>query len=165
MSAIVGGWQVNNLISVYSGTPFNVTSSGTSLNAPGSSQRADLVKPKVEILGGHGKGQPYFDPLAFKPVTEARFGTAGWNILRGPGVSQWDFGLFREFRFKERYSIQFRAESFNFTNTPHFNNPGANVSDLRIDSTTGAITDLNGFSEITSSFGERQIRFGLRLGF
>jgi len=164
LSAIVGGWQVNNLISIYSGTPFNVTASGTSLNAPGSSQRADLAKPKVEILGGHGKGQPYFDPLAFKPVTEARFGTAAWNILRGPGVRQWDFGLFREFRFKERYSIQFRAESFNFSNTPHFNNPGANVSNLRLDS-SGNITDLNGFSEITSSFGERQFRFGLRLGF
>src|SRR5262249_36448778 len=157
--------QTMNVVSVERGITFNCASPGRWLNARGSAQRADMVKPKVEILGGHGKGQPYFDPLAFKPVTEARFGTAGWNILRGPGVRQWDFGLFREFRFKERYSIQFRAESFNFTNTPHFNNPGANVSDLRINSTTGGITDLNGFSEITSSFGERQIRFGLRLAF
>src|SRR5262249_45928121 len=34
LSQIVGGWQVNNILSFYSGTPFSVTSSGTSLNAP-----------------------------------------------------------------------------------------------------------------------------------
>jgi hypothetical protein len=164
ISAIVGNWQVNNIISIYSGTPFSVTSSGTSLNAPGSSQRADLVKPEVKILGGHGRGQPYFDPLAFKPVTEPRFGTAGWNILRGPGVRNWDFGLFRKFQVTERINIQFRAESFNFTNTPHFNNPGSNVSNLRLNP-DGTIQDLNGFSEITSAFGERQFRFALRVGF
>ena len=164
LSAIVGGWQVNNLFSAYSGVPFSVTAAATSLRAPGSSQRADLVKPEVEIFGGHGKGQPYFDPLAFKPVTDVRFGTAGWNILRGPGFAQWDFGLFREFKIKERVSIQFRAESFNFTNTPHFNNPGANVSNLRLNP-DGSVLDLNGFGEITSSFGERQFRFGLRVAF
>jgi hypothetical protein len=48
-----------------------------------------------------------------------------------------------------------RAEAFNFTNTPHFNNPVAdnlNASNA-------------GFGEITSSFGERIFRFGLRIGF
>ena len=43
LSQIVGGWQVNNIVSFYSGTPFSVTSSGTSLNAPESDQRADQV--------------------------------------------------------------------------------------------------------------------------
>lgn len=164
LSAIVGGWQVNNILSFYSGTPFSVTASGVSLNAPGSSQRADQVKPNVKILGGVGPGQPYFDPLAFAPVTEPRFGTVGWNILRGPGVSNWDFGLFRNFRIKENLNIQFRMEAFNFTNTPHFNNPGANVSNLRLNPDR-SVRDLNTFSEILSSFGEREFRFGLRIGF
>ena len=76
LAAIVGGWQVNNILSFTSGTPFDVTASGTSLNAPESAQRADQVKSDVEILGGIGRGNAWFDPLAFKPVTEARFGTA-----------------------------------------------------------------------------------------
>ena len=50
--------------------------------------------------------------------------------MRGPGEVNMDLGLSREFRLKERYSIQFRAEAFNFTNTPHFANPGGNVSNL-----------------------------------
>ena len=91
-AAIVGGWQVNNIVSVTSGTPFDVTASGTSLNAPENAQRADQVKSDVEILHGIGRGNAWFDPLAFKPVTEARFGTAPWGAVRGPGYVNWDMG-------------------------------------------------------------------------
>jgi hypothetical protein len=164
VSWLVGGWQTNGLISLYSGSPFTVTSSGTSLNAPGNSQRADQVKPEVQILGGVGRGQAYFDPLAFAPVTERRFGTAGFNSLRGPGVRNWDAGLYRNFRFSERWQLQFRTDVYNVTNTPQFGNPGANVDSLRL-GPGGTISDLNGFTEILSATGERQIRLGLRLSF
>jgi hypothetical protein len=56
-----------------------------------------------------------------------RFVTSGLNTLRRPGVVSLDLGLFREFSATERVKIQFRAESFNASNTPHFNNPGTNV--------------------------------------
>jgi len=164
LSMLLGGWQVNNMLSFYTGTPFSVTAGSASLNAPGSSQRADQVKPSVEILGGIGPGQAYFDPLAFAPVNEERFGTAGFNTLRGPGVANWDFGLFRNFPINENWNLQFRVESFNFTNTPHFNNPGGNVNNLRLNP-DGTVSDLNGFSEVLSAWGEREFRFGLRLSF
>ncbi len=168
LAAVLGGWQVNNLLSFYSGTPFSVTASGTSLNAPESDQRADLVKTNVQILGGIGRGNPYFDPFAFRPVTEARFGTASFNVLRGPGYANWDLGLFREFRIREKLNLQFRLEAFNVTNTPHFNNPGSsnntNVSNMQLNP-DGSIRSLNGYAEVTSAYGERQIRVGLRLGF
>ena len=57
-SIVLGGWQLNGLFAVYSGTPFSVSAAGTSLNAPGNAQRADQVKPDVKILGGSGAGQP-----------------------------------------------------------------------------------------------------------
>src|SRR5205085_9905540 len=91
LAQVVGGWQINNIASFYTGTPFTVSASGTSLALPGSSQTADQVKSSVQILGGGGPGQSYFDPFAFKPVTEARFGTSGFNTLRGPGLVNWDF--------------------------------------------------------------------------
>jgi hypothetical protein len=162
LSLLLGGWQLNGIVSMYSGSPFSVTASGTSLNAPGSSQRADQIKAEVATFGGIGRGQAYFDPLAYAPVTERRFGTAGFNSLRGPGVVNWDFGVFRNFVMKERWMLQFRADAFNFTNTPHFGNPGANVDSLRLNP-DGTVRDLNGFTEVLSAFGERQIRFGLRL--
>ena len=168
LASVLGGWQVNNILSFYSGTPFSVTASGTSLNAPDNDQRADLVKKKVEILGGIGRGHPYFDPFAFAPVTEARFGTAAFNLLRGPGYANWDLGLFRQFRVREKLNLQFRLETFNVTNTPHFNNPGSNnntnVSNMQLNP-DGSIRNLGGYTEVTSSYGERQLRLGLRLGF
>jgi len=163
LAKVLGGWQVNNIISFYSGTPFNVTASGTSLNSPGSSQRADQVNSEVKILGGIGRGNAYFDPFGFKPVTEARFGTSPWRVLRGPGIANWDLGVFRQFGMARNTSLQVRFEAFNVLNRSHFGNPGGNVSNLRLNP-DGTIRDLNGFAEVLSASGERQIRLGIRLG-
>lgn len=172
-SALAGGWQWNGAFSAYSGTPFSVSAAGTSLNAPGNSQRADQVKADVAFPGGIGTGASYFDPLAFAPVTEARFGTAGFNSLRGPGLVNLDLSLFRTFRLSERINLQFRAEALNATNTPHFSNPGANVSNMQLNA-DGSIRSLNGYTQVTSvnangngreGIDERFFRFGLRFSF
>ena len=143
---------MSNIISIISGAPFSIGSSSASLSAPNNTQRADQVKPDVEIRGTVGAGQPWFDPTAFAAVNVARFGTAGFNSMRGPGTRNWDVGIHRQFRLTERFNLQLRAESFNVTNTPKFNNPS---------STAGS----SGFGEIRSSYGERELRVGLRLGF
>jgi hypothetical protein len=164
IAALAGGWQINNLLSFTSGTPFDVTASGTSLNAPESSQRADQVKPDVEILGGIGRGNAYFDPLAFKPVTEARFGTAPWSAVRGPGYANWDLGVFRQLTLPRHMTLVVRVEVFNVLDTGHFNNPGTtSVSNLQLNP-DGTVRNLNGFAEVTSAYGERQARLGMRLG-
>jgi hypothetical protein len=158
--AVLGGWQVNGIFSAYSGLPFTVAASAASLNSPGNSQTADQVKSEVTKLGGIGPGQPYFDPAAFAPIRDARFGSTGRNLLRGPGVVNLDASLFRNFVISERFRLQFRAESFNLTNTPKFANPSANVSSgnfMVITSTAGDSTNLEGQA--------RGFRFGLRLAF
>lgn len=170
--AILSGWQVQGLWAMYSGSPFNVSSSGTSLNAPGNTQRADQVKKDVAMPHGTGFGQSWFDPLAFAPVTTAAFGTAGFNRLFGPGAINFDTGLVREFNAKEKYRIQFRADAFNLCNTPHFSNPNGNVSNMTRNS-DGSIKSLNNYSTITSVTGglgregidERMFRLGLRVRF
>lgn len=166
-AAVLGGWQVNGILSAYSGAPFTPSSSATSLNAPGSSQRADQVKANVEIYGSPDR---FFDPLAYASVTTARFGTAGFNSLRGPGVFDVDLGVFRAFKIGERWSVQFRGEGLNITNTPHFANPGGNVSNMSLNS-DGTVRALGGFTQITSTSApsrlvdERFFRFGLRISF
>ena len=136
--------------------------------APGSNQRADQIKPTVQSFGDP---QSWFDPLAFAPVVGARFGTSGYNSLRGPRTANMDFSLYRTFKITDRFSAQFRAEAFNLTNTPHFANPGANVSNLQLN-TDGSVRNLGGFTTVTSTSGtgrdgvdERVFRFGLRLAF
>ena len=163
-SAIFGGWQVNWILSEMSGTPFSITSSGTSVNAPGNTQTADQVKPEVAILGGHGVGSPYFDPLAFRAVTDVRFGNTGRNIVRGPGVFNLDGSVFRNFAVKEGMNLEFRMEMFGVTNTPQFGNPGVTASNMTLN-TDGSLRALNGFGEITSATGERQIRFAAKFTF
>jgi hypothetical protein len=171
VSAIVRDWQVNALLSAYSGAPFSVTADGTSLNMPGSAQRADQIKADVAIPGHVGPGASYFDPLAFAAVTQPRFGTSGYNTLRGQRVINLDFSLYRQFRLSQGTTLQFRAEAFNLTNTPHFANPSGNVSNMVLNP-DGTIRNLGGFSSITGTantgrdgIDERLFRIGLRLGF
>jgi carboxypeptidase family protein len=165
---LVGGWQANWILSRYSGTPFSVLSSNTQLNADGTNtQTADQLLPNVQILGGHGSGQPYFDVNAFAPVNSARFGNSGRDILRGPGFFNLDGSIFRDFAMTERFILQFRAEAFGVTNTPQFaqfttSSAGASSLTRNVD---GSIRALNGFGEITSATGERQYRFALKLSF
>jgi hypothetical protein len=150
---ILGGWQINGTVSAYTGTPFTVTSSGASLNAPNNSQTADQILPVVAKLGGIGPGNPYYDPSAFAAVKDVRFGTSGRNILRIPSTFNTNLSLSRSFPINERFTLQFRAESYNFTNTPHFLAPNASVTSGNFLVITSANQD------------QRQFRLGLRLNF
>jgi hypothetical protein len=162
---VIGNWQLNGLFSKYTGTPFTVASAGTSLNAANGTQTADQVKAEVAIPGGVGRGNSYFDPYAFAPVTAVRFGNSGRNILRGPGTTNMDASIFRNFAITERFKLQFRAEAFNISNTPSFNNPGATVTSATRNA-AGEITTLGGYTEITgAALTERQFRFALKVMF
>lgn len=160
-SYILGNWKINGTLSAFTGVPFNVTASSTSLQAgPDNTQTADQVKTDVQQIGGIGSGHPYYDPTAFAPITAVRFGNSGRNILRGPGIFNTDLSLFRDFPIKERLHLEFRTDCFNLTNTPKFSNPAANASSagsfMQITSTLSNSTALN---------TERQFRFGLRMVF
>jgi len=159
--AILGGWSLNGTYSAYSGSPFTVGANGGPLNTPGSLQTADQIAP-VNYIGNKGPGQFYFDPASFRTPavnpafgansTVTFFGTTGRNRLRGPGVAKADITMLRQININERMNFQFRAEAFNITNTPLFNNPAAN-------------RDGGNFGVVTGASGERQLRFGLRFQF
>ncbi len=160
-SAILGGWQVNGHFSSFTGRTNMTIGGGAPLSLPGSTQTADQVKPEVKKLGGIGRGVPFFDPAAFStntrnPDGSPRFGTTGRNILRGPGVVNLDLSVFRNFQLTERFKLEFRAEAYNATNTPHFENPNTNAADP---------VAFMSITSTTRDFPERQFRFGLRLQF
>jgi len=152
-SKIVGGWQLTGREAMYTGTPFTVTASDASLNDGGSSsQTADLVGPVVKT-GGIGPNTTYYNTSAFAAVTAVGFGNVGRNTLRNPGVWNTDLSLLRTFSVTERLKLQFRAEAYNLPNTTHFGGIGdSNVGD-------------GGFMSVTSSYGERNLRFGFRAQF
>ena len=107
--------------------------------------------------------------ITHKEVERARQRLAAWlpdptQILRGRGFVQQDGGLFLELYARERWRVQLRAEAFNVSNTPHFGNPGANVSNMILNP-DGSIRSLGGYTEITTASAERQFRLALRLSF
>jgi len=150
-SQILGGWQVSGIFAAYTGRPFTVGSSSSSLNAAANLQTADQVG-EVRKLDNFGPGQFYYDPASFEPVSDPRFGTTGRNILTNPGVGNLDLSFLKNFAIGEKLNAQFRGEFFNFTNSPHFGGVSTSASS-------------SSFMQITSASGERLIRFGLRLNF
>ncbi len=139
----------------------------------------DQVGP-LRILGGVGPapvtGQSvscaptdmschYFDPTAFAPVPagQARFGTTGRNIIRGPGFFNLDASIFRDFDITEKVKFQIKAEMFSATNTPHYNNPGIDVTNPTTFSVITGTLNLAGRG--TETGGERQTWFAAKLTF
>ncbi|HYJ48049.1 MAG TPA: hypothetical protein VEV81_15670, partial [Pyrinomonadaceae bacterium] len=157
----LGGFQVSGVMSVMSGLPFYVIQgNGFQLNAGGSGQVPDQIKSEVAILGGIGRGNPYFDTTAYKAVNipagqPQRFGSAGRNNLRGPGFFETDLSIFRTFSISESVKFQLRAEALNATNHANFALPQADINNAD-------------FGFITSTYGpnqSRQWRFGARFSF
>ena len=123
------------------------------------------MKSTVEYPKEIGPNSSWFDPLAFRAVNEVRFGTTGLNILRGPAFTSMNGNVFRTFRLREKLNLQFRAEAFNVTNTPHFGNPGNSASSMTLNA-DGTVRSLGGFTVISSAVDDaRQLRFAMRVFF
>ncbi len=137
---VLGGWQLNAIARYASGPALNVTS-GRDSNLNGiNTDRPDLVgDPHLDT--GRSKDQrlaKYFDPRAFQFAATGANGTAGRNILYGPGTVNWDMSFFRAFPVHERHQLQFRAEFFNIFNKARFSNPVANLSNANAGTILGA---------------------------
>ncbi len=166
---LIRNWQVNGLISAYTGQPFTVTGPTDSLNAPGNAtQMADLVGTPGSARGIEldparpSVSLPIYDTSAWQAVTDARFGNSGRNSIRGVGSKNVDLSVFRIFPIG-RAKIEGRMEIFNLFNWPVFNNPGSTTG---IAGGTSSVTSRD-FMRITSSlqYLDRQVRFALRVAF
>ncbi len=157
LGKVLGGWQINGLMSAYTGTPFVIQANSGDLNAAGSAQIADCVAEPVYLK--RGGNDLWIDPSAFAQPTGARFGTCGPNNVRGPGLFNMDLSVFRKFQITEKMNLQVRMEGFNMTNTPHFERPNSrNVN-------SGAFMILNRIRNTgREGIDERFFRVGLRLG-
>ena len=160
--AILGGWQINGVFSAFMGGRDTLTASGSSLNMPDNQQTPDQVGPLTYTnCYGPDPGCTKFDTSAFVPVTDVRFGTVGRNTLRRPGVVNMDMSLYRTFKLFEKFDLQFRAEAFNISNTPHFDRANRNVNS----SNFGQVTSTDSGGRTFAGGRSREFRFGLRLGF
>ena len=114
-------------------------------------------------------GRSVMDPAAI-----GTFGTMGRNTFRDSGFRNWDFSVAKNWKFKERFGAQFRAEFFNVLNHPNFANPfggqnGYGQNDPSVLSTgfgCGCATpDVAASNPVLGSGGARAIQLGLKLLF
>jgi hypothetical protein len=167
-SWIVGGWGVSGVLTRMSGTPLRFTADAKSLAANGTSQTPIQIAP-FRSLGGIG-GNPWFDTSAFCPVGIATpsagcpvvpngvLGNMARYAFSGPGLFNLDAAVFRHIPIKEKMGLEFRAEAFSVTNTPHFSNPSTSFTSTTFGQITGtsdqngAVGDGNRIVELSAKF-------------
>ena len=165
----LGGWQFNGIVTLQTGTPFNVTASNDGLVDPNNPVYANCIgnpyagattNPKLYTTTGF-----IINPAAFSQPGPGQFGTCAPYQFYGPGIQTWDLSLFKQFKFTDRWQLQFRTEFFNAFNHPNFANPSANISSP---GSFGKVTNTLAPILGTDSGGPgdpREIQFALKLYF
>jgi hypothetical protein len=111
----LGGWQVTGITTFQSGFPFSVLANDRFGLLTTFTQRTNQTG-QAYPGGFHKSINEWFNTAAFTQPLAGQFGNSGRNILRQPGINNWDFGLGKTFNFTERIGFQFRAEAFNVFN-------------------------------------------------
>jgi hypothetical protein len=179
MSMIVSGWQLAGIYKYQSGSPFAVQD-GTAVDGELSGlnhQRPNLVEPNNVYTGQTCGGCFFINKAAFaaQSIAAGTLGTVGnlgWNSVVTPPYWDLDLALSRDFRMRERYTLQVRADAFNLVNAfvPAFNgtNPAVQANTAQPTSlATPAEAALNNaqFGQILNAFPTRKIQFAMKLTF
>jgi hypothetical protein len=124
---LIGGWQANAIVLLRTGAPYTINVNGDIANVGNASgyMRPNLVGNPATA---NRTTSEWFNRAAFAVPAQFTFGNLGRNTMRSDNLANLDLSVFRNFRITERVALEFRAESFNATNSPTFAAPGSNMS-------------------------------------
>jgi hypothetical protein len=130
---LVSGWQLNSIATWQTGLPWGTYNSSAQINLPGvSTDRPDRYAKysliPASVISGSGPVKclgPNHTGACYAPQAFGTAGDARQFSEYGPHQRRVDFSLFKNFSYREKAKLQFRAEIFNITNTPNFSNPVA----------------------------------------
>ena len=146
------GWQIAGIVSLQSGLPLAVTQV-TNFNAfAGYGTQRPNCTGTTSLPDSKRTTAEYFNVAAFAITPQFALGTCSRNPVRGPSYQDTDLALIKRTLITERYSVDFRAEVFNLTNTPPLGAPNIIVG--------GA-----GFGSITSAGDPRVLQMALKFNF
>jgi len=150
--AVLGGWQVNGIMTIQSGLPIPIYMPTNTFGADRPS-----VVPGVSDKATNQSISQWFNTAAFTAPAPFTYGNVGRTLpdVSGDGLFNLDFSLFKNFSVREKFRFQFRAEAFNLTNTPTFEVPNSTYGPLNF----GQVTAMAFFPK------PRIIQFGLRMDF
>ena len=159
---VVGGFQLNNIITVQSGPVFNVTCNGG---------RVDLIGDPSPTSSDEAQGRQ-LNRAAFQCATQKvfagdpdvfpggarspRIGSLGRNVFRGQKQFYWDASLFKNFgipAISDEFNVQLRFSAYNVLNRVNRSFP------------TGDFNNTNDFGKDLTEQRRRQLEFSLKLIF
>jgi hypothetical protein len=170
------GWAVSTIASFQSGNPFTIYSNSNSSESDNYLDRPDVTGPikifhnprQMQTLsgscGGGTLGHYYFDPTNLDCANVPLFshGGMGRNVLRGPGINNWDISLLKDFRFSESKSLEFQANFFNAFNHVQFYGPSSTEGASGGSQLFGQVTSDTSPSTSTYYRGPRIVQFALK---
>lgn len=162
LDAILNNWQINTIVQLRSGQFLTPTLVGDHNNVAGrgTSQRPDLAGSSINYLR---TPERWVEPGSFAQPNAPQFvgddsgyGTAGRNIIEGPGHAGVDFSLYKNIPVTEHLGVQLRFEFFNIFNRVNFNNPGTGGWDP---------SNLASWGVLSSTGDARQIQIAAKFYF
>jgi hypothetical protein len=159
---LLDGWQFSGITRFWDGMPLTINNSSANSGTLSGTVRANYLGGQV--YPDKKTRNEYFNPLVFGRPFDGQWGNTGKGILRGPGVNNWDFSLFKNTKIGERYSLQFRLETFNVLNHTQWwgvntsvggSNPGSPITQ----STRGTS------GQVSSTRDPRNIQLSMKLYF
>jgi hypothetical protein len=126
----------------------NISSDQANIGA-GPAQRPNMSR---DPNNGPKTPGEWFNTSRFSLPALFTFGNAPRNAVIGPGLTEFDLSLQKDFGLTESAKLQFRAEAYNLFNHPNFNIPNRTAFTAN-------------FGKISSAQDARQLQFALRLVF
>jgi hypothetical protein len=164
------GWQINSIFRAQKGRPFSAYFHGDPSNQGIKNTYANYDGSPLNY--DYHNIHQFLNVDAFSSADPGTVGNARRNMLRQPGISQLDMSIFKNFKFQERYTVQFSWSVFNVLNHSMF---AANTGDVGSRTcqpdcsgfgTYFATPDVGlGFNPILGTGAQRNMQFGLRFSF
>lgn len=152
VNGVLGGWQVQTIIILRSGTPYTPVVSGDRANTGVGGQRPNLNTAGCSA-SFHRTLLTWFDKSCYVDAPVYTYGQVRANTLRSDVYRQYDGSIFKNFALGGERTLSFRAEFFNISNSATFAAPNATV-----DATAGG--------QVTATSNTpREIQFALKFNF
>jgi hypothetical protein len=174
---VLNGWQANAIVTLQSGEPFNVNLGFDQANV--GQPRGNLERPNwihtpsshcslkdyIRNNGYNNGGASCIDATAYAIPAVGTFGNTSRNTLSGPGYSNVNFSLFKNFRIWENLDFQFRAETENLFNHPSAGNPNSEIEQGFDSSNPVATSNFGSVTSTSSFYSPRAIQLAGKLVF
>ncbi|HYZ87363.1 MAG TPA: TonB-dependent receptor [Bryobacteraceae bacterium] len=154
VDGILGGWAVEGIVQLQSGTASNVRTGIDRANVGSTNERPDVLR-NPNLPAGQRTVDRWFDTSAFVLPQLYTFGNAGAYIVEDDGRRIFDVSIAKKFYFMEQRFVELRGEFFNFPNVVNFTAPGSG----------GYVMNTPTFGVITGTTPARQIQLALRVQF